>query len=57
MTAPAIDLSPAARADRQRAHLRAIRAARRDTWRRSGGDPDAYRRIMADWLRQRRSRP
>lgn len=61
MTAPTLepvpDLSPAARADRYHARLTERRRARRDAWRRSGGDPDAYRRIMAEWRQWYRSRP
>lgn len=57
MTAPAIDLSPAARAARYRARLAARRRARRAAWRASGGDPAAYRRIILAWLHTSRTRP
>jgi hypothetical protein len=57
MTAPVIDLSPAARAARYRARLAARRRARRAAWRASGGDPAAYRRIILAWLHTSRTRP
>lgn len=57
MTAPALDMSRAARAERHYARLRALRLARRDAWRRSAGDPDEFRRLMAAWLRANRTRP